>query len=254
MTLITLLVLTNVWNSGPGMRARHDGSAPSPADIPPQLPAQDQSVEATPAPGGGATPGPGGAPANGQPVPVPTITVTETTTAPAGSAGNTGSRPGGTSAAPGASGPSGGSGGGPPATAGGSGGSGGGSPTAPPPIGERFRVTDVRLVADRANGSYVRCNGLDQVQFIGTMLVDGTGEGDVVYQWIYDKVRAFPQDVMHFTGTGPRQQSVPVPWPIPAQLIGGFTGAVQLLILQPIANAQTKYYTFNFNCRLPFTD
>ncbi|MFI6583362.1 hypothetical protein [Embleya sp. NPDC050493] len=244
LTLITLLVLTNVCGSGPGMQARHNGAGPSPADIPPQLPAQDQSVEATPVPSG-AAPTSGGSPtANGQSVPVPTVTVTETVTAPPGNAPASGDRPADPPATRAPGGQPGGSGG-TTTTAG----PGGASPTTPPPLGQRFRVSDLRLGADRANGSWVRCNGIDQVEFLGTVVVDGPGPGDVIFQWVSDVPFTFPPDILHFTGSGPRQQTIPLPWPIPPQLFGEVGGVVQLLILQPVANAQTERYTFNFNCR-----
>ncbi|MET7298072.1 hypothetical protein [Embleya sp. NPDC005575] len=244
LTLITLLVLTNVCGSGPGIQARHNGAGPSPADIPPQLPAQDQSIEATPAPSGGTPTSAGSPTTNGQPVPVPTVTVTETVTAAPANAPGSGGRSGNPPTTPAPGGQSGGSNGGA-ATAG----PGGASPTPPPPLGQRFRVSDLRLSADRANGSWVRCNGLDQVEFLGTVLVDGAGPGDVVFQWVYEKVFTYPQDILHFTGAGPRQQTIAVTWRIPPQLFGEVSGVVQLLILQPVANAQTERYTFNFNCR-----
>lgn len=245
LALITLLVLTNICGSGPGVQARHDRSGPSPADIPPQLPAQDQSIEAGPMPTGAATPAPdGSAPTSGQPVPVPTVTVTQTVTAPPGNAPASGGRSGNTTSTPAPGGQSGGSGGAAATT-----GSGGQTPTPPPPLGQRFRVSDVRLSADRANGSYVRCNGLDQVTFVGTVLVDGAGPGDIVFQWVYERGLVLPQDILHFTGSGPRQASIPITWAIPPQLFGEASGVLQLLILQPVANAQTERYTFNFNCR-----
>ncbi|MGW9208254.1 hypothetical protein ACWGR4_14855 [Embleya sp. NPDC055664] len=247
LALITLLVLTNVWGAGPGIRARHDGAAPSPADIPPQLPAQDQSIEATPTPTDGTTPAPAGQPsAGGQRVPAPTVTVTETPAPPAAQDSGSGNRPGTGATSPPVGEPTTGGSGATPTT-------GGGDPGSPPPLGQRFRVTGLRIVADRANGSYVWCNGLEQIQLIGTVLVDGVGPGDVVYQWVYDKVRVFPPDIMRFTGSGPRQQSLSVPWPIPPQLLGEVSGVVQLLILQPVANAQTQRYTFDFRCRGPFS-
>ncbi|WP_126640213.1 hypothetical protein [Embleya hyalina] len=248
MALITLLVVTNVWGTGPGVRARHDGAAPSPADIPPQLPAQDQSVEATPAPTGGITSAPAGQPsAGGQPVPVPTVTVTETVTPRAAQDGGSGNRSGTGATSPPVGEPTTGGSGGIPTT-------GGGDPGSPPPLGQRFRVTDLRIVSDRANGSYVWCNGREQIPLIGTVLVDGVGPGDVVYQWVYDKARVFPPDILHFIGSGPRQLTLSFPWPIPSQLLGEVSGVVQLLILQPVANAQTERYTFDFRCRGPFSD
>ncbi|MYS79755.1 hypothetical protein [Embleya scabrispora] len=245
LTLITLLVLTNVCGSGPGVQARHKGTGPSPADIPPQLPAQDQSIEATPAPSGGTAPTSGGSPTtNGQPVPAPTVTVTETVTAPPGNTPSSGGRPGNAPATSAPGGQSGGSGGSTATAV-----PGGASPTPPPPLGQRFRVSGLRLSADRANGSWVRCNGIDQVEFLGTVVVDGPGPGDVVFQWVSDLPFTLPQDVLHFTGTGPRQQTIPITWRIPPQLFGEVSGIMQLLILQPVANAQTERYTFNFNCR-----
>ncbi|WP_406284619.1 hypothetical protein [Embleya sp. NBC_00896] len=240
MALITLLVLTNVYGPAGDVQARRDGSTPSPAEIPPQLPAQDQSTEATPGQAGVTTPVPGASPApGGQTLPGPTVTVTTTATvtAPPANASGPDNRPQSGSSSSTPNQPPGGS------TVGGT----GGNASTPPPTPGGMRVTDVRIASDRGNGSYVKCDGLDQVYLAGTVLVDG-GVGDVVYQWVFDRVFRWPQDILHFTGSGPRQQTLQVPWRVPAT-IGGVSGTIELLIYQPIANAQTERYSFNFVCK-----
>lgn len=260
--LITLLVVTNILGPRGDRSAGRDGSSPSPADIPPQLPAQDQSIDA--APGPTTTPPPGStAAANTPQVAQPTVTVTTTVTAPAerpladplsaptkqvpsksaasptpiATATTTkGTHPG--SGTPPATGPP--SATGPPTTG------GGGQATRPPT--STFRVTGVRVTSDRAGGAYVKCDGLDEVVFAGTVFVDG-GAGDVVYQWVFDKVFLWPPDVLPFTGTDARQQTLQIPWRVPPQMLGKITGTIQLRILQPIANAQTERYEINFKCR-----
>jgi len=260
--LITLLVVTNIFGPRSDLRAGRDGSAPSPADIPPQLPAQDQSIDAAPGPTTSPTPPPAGtAAANGPQVAQPTVTVTATVTAPAGQAPVPAdpSKPAATTpsttatSAPlgvppqGTSRPTVDP---PPTTTvtpttGGGNGGGGGQTTRPP--APTFRVTGVRVTSDRAGNAYVKCDGLDEVVFAGTVFVDG-GAGDVVYQWVFDRVFLWPPDVLPFTGTGARQQTLQIPWRVPPQLIGKITGTIQLRILQPIANAQTERYDINFRC------
>jgi len=253
--LITLLVVTNIFGPRSDVRAGRDGSAPAPSDIPPQLPAQDQSIDAVPGPTTTSAPPPAGTTAaNGPQVAQPTVTVTTTVTAPAEQAPRTADSSKPATAVPG-----------PTATSTPSGGSAPGAPrptTDPPsqtgrptigagqttrPPAPTFRVTGVRVTSDRAGNAYVKCDGLDEVVFAGTVFVDG-GAGDVVYQWVFDRVFLWPPDVLPFTGTGARQQTLQIPWRVPPQLIGKISGTIQLRILQPIANAQTERYDINFRC------
>jgi hypothetical protein len=260
LALITLLVLTNVYGSAPDAQRRRDRSAPSPVAIPPQLPAQEQSGDAAPGqievqePAASASPPPSSPPPGTQPAPRTTVTVTATVTAPppagvpatggGGAAGRTDpGTPTGPSPAPPTTTTGGGDGG---ATRGPSISPSGGAST-PPPADKRLRVTDARINSDRANGARVRCNGLDEVVFAGTVLVDG-GAGDVVYQWVFDGVSAWPIDYLSFTGSGARQQTLSVPWVVPPQPFGKVKGTVQLRILQPVANAQTPRLDINFVC------
>jgi hypothetical protein len=260
LALITLLVLTNLYGPAPDAQRHRDGSAPSPVAIPPQLPAQDQSGDAAPVQTD--TPNPASAsppastmPADTQPGPGATVTktVTATVTAPPPAAVST--TGGGASdrsdtgksvptpSPPAATTTDGGGGG---ATSGPSIGPGGGENTAPP-ADKRLRVTKVQLAGDRANGARVRCNGLDEVVFGGTVFVDG-GAGDIVYQWVFDGRTAWPVDYLSFTGSGARQKTVSVAWSVPPQLVGKIRGSLQLRIYQPVAYAQTKLLDINFVC------
>jgi hypothetical protein len=241
LALITLLVLTNLYGSGGDVQARDGTVTPSPMDIPPQLPAQDQSVEATPG-HAGPTP-PASAAPSGQPVPQPTVTVTTTVTAPAADGRDSGDRPKAATASPTGRQSPGGS------TSSGGGGSSGG--TGATPSSNNLRVTGVGIISDRASGSYVRCDGIDEVAFAGTVKVDG-GAGEVLYQWVFDRILTWPPDVLSFTGSGARQQTFQIPWRVPIQF-GRVTGTVQLRILQPVANAQTTRYDVNFSCRPIFS-
>ncbi|MYV96841.1 hypothetical protein [Streptomyces sp. SID3343] len=258
LALITLLVLTNLYGPTPGTPRRRDGSAPSPASIPPQLPAQDQSVEAAPGQAGapdpaGTIPPPSTTPGAAQPLPQATVTVTATVTAPPPAAPSTGgntpgrtasAQPGTTPSAPATTTTTTGGGGGTtpvPTT-----GSGGGE-SPPPPADKRLRVTEVRVNSDRPNGARVRCNGVDEVVFSGTVLVDG-GPGDIVYQWVFDGLWTWPIDYLVFTGSGARQQTLSVPWRVPPQIFGKLKGTIQLRVLQPAAYAQTKRLDINFVC------
>jgi hypothetical protein len=257
LALITLLVLTNLYGPASDAQGRRDGAVPTPVDIPPQLPAQDQSIDAAPTQTEGRatpaseTPAAPSAPASVAPVPQPTVTVTMTVTAPpvtvrttpGGTDDNRPATPSTTPVAPPTGGGGGGSGG---ATQGPGNGQATGGATSPP-ADKRLRVTGIRLNSDRANGARVRCDGLSEVVIAGTVLVDG-GAGDVVYQWVFDGIWTWPADYLSFTGSGERQKTLSVPWRVPLQRFGKVGGTLQLRILQPVASAQPKSLDVNFVC------
>lgn len=111
----------------------------------------------------------------------------------------------------------------------------------------RLRVASVVLTSDHGPGSQLRC-GRDEVVIAATIMVDG-GEGDIVYQWFFENARAWPPDQLHFTGSGPRQQSLQIPWVTNLRFSGTqVRGTVQLRILQPAVYAQTRSITVDVIC------
>lgn len=242
LLMVGVLVLVNLY----GTNGTAEHAAPSePVGIPPQLPADEHGM---PTPSAvtdvppSASPGPTTAPAEPQTSPRPADPPAATpanpgtgqnqpqnvrTDPPAGRTGGNGQQNG--------QGQDNGNGNG--------NGNNPGTPAAP-----RLRVVSVLLTSDHAAGTYVRCSGRDEVVIAATILVDG-GQGDVVYQWVFDGSRAWPPDLLQFTGSGQRQQSLQIPWPVGIKYGGAHVqGTVQLRILQPVMYAQTQRIALDVVC------
>ncbi|MEU8132070.1 hypothetical protein [Streptodolium elevatio] len=252
LLMVGVLALVNFY----GTDGAAEQAAPSEpvVGIPPQLPAEEHAMPSPAA----TTDGP---PAVVVPVPAPSETPAVPSTAP--SAGGTIASPMSTPAATGGSGASGSgasaappAGTRPPAT------QGPGFSTQPPgkvpgtddddddvaPVSARMRVVSVVLTSDHGPGAQIRCNDREEVVIAATIMVDG-GQGDIVYQWFFENARAWPPDQLHFTGTGPRQQSLQIPWPVGLRFDGTrVRGTVQLRILQPAVYAQTRAITIDVVC------
>ncbi|WP_436771996.1 hypothetical protein [Yinghuangia sp. YIM S09857] len=116
------------------------------------------------------------------------------------------------------------------------------------PVSSSMRVVSVVLTSDHGPGAQIRCNNREEVVLAATIMVDG-GAGDIVYQWFFENARAWPPDQLHFTGSGPRQQSLQIPWPVGLRYDGyRVRGTVQLRILQPAVYAQTRAITIDVVC------
>lgn len=111
-----------------------------------------------------------------------------------------------------------------------------------------IRVVEVVLTSSAGKGAKVRCNDREEVQLTATIKVDG-GAGGVVFQWYFDGIKSWTPDVLIFTGTGPRQQSLSIPWKVGINYSGAkVRGTVQLRILQPAVNAQTQKIAIDLVC------
>lgn len=252
MLMVGVLTLVNLY----GTNGAAEQAAPSEpvVGIPPQLPAEEHAMPSpaatsdasppavvpVPAPSTAPT-APSSAPSAHNPVSSPLSTPAATGGAGAPGAGTAVAPPGGTR---------------PPAT------QGPGIATQPPgkvpgvddddddprPVSSRMRVVSVVLTSDHGPGAQIRCNDREEVVIAATIMVDG-GEGDIVYQWFFENARAWPPDQLHFTGNGPRQQSLQIPWPVGLRFDGTrVRGTVQLRILQPAVYAQTRAITIDVVC------
>jgi hypothetical protein len=237
LLMVGVLVLVNLY----GTNGTAEHAAPSePVGIPPQLPADEHGVPtpsaATDVPPSAAAPGPTATPADPQTSPRPADPPAGTRAATPGDPGAGQNTPQSVRTDP----PAGQQGGN---SQGQDNGTDPGTPVAP-----RLRVVSVLLTSDHAAGSYVRCAGRDEVVIAATILADG-GQGAVVYQWVFDGSRAWPPDLLQFTGSGPRQQSLQIPWPVGVKYSGArIQGTVQLRILQPVMYAQTQRISLDVVC------